>query len=106
GAVGFLRTSLFQQFADRYLPGDQQDGVVDEDTAREHARLMAGSYGNSRRSESSFFSILNLVGPVKVVANEDGTISLPLVSQIGGADKWREIAPFVWREVNGKNLLS
>lgn len=106
GAVGFLRTSLFQQFADRYLPGDGKDGVVDEDTARDHARLIAGSYGNSRRSESSFFSILNLVGPVKVVANEDGTISLPLVSQIGGADKWREIAPFVWREVNGKNLLS
>ena len=106
GAVGALRNSLFQQFADRYLPGDQQDGDVDEDTALEHARMIAGSYGNSRRSESNFFGILNLLGTVKVVANEDGTISLPLVAQLGGADRWREIEPFLWREVNGKNLLA
>jgi CubicO group peptidase (beta-lactamase class C family) len=106
GAVGFLRTALFQQFADRYLPGDAMDGEVDTDTAREHARMIAGSYGNSRRSESSFFSLLNLVGTVKVVANEDGTISVPLVAQLGGADSWREIAPFLWREAYGKNLLA
>ena len=106
GAVGYLRTSLFQQFADRYLPGDEKDGELDEATAIEHARMIAGSYGNSRRSESNFFSILNLVGTIKVIANEDGTISVPLVAQLGGADKWREIAPFVWREMNGKNLLS
>jgi CubicO group peptidase (beta-lactamase class C family) len=106
GAVGGLRTALFQQFADRYLPGDGQDGEVDKDTALEHARMIAGSYGNSRRSESNFFSILNLVGTVKVVANDDGTISVPLVAELGGADRWREIAPFLWREANGKNLLS
>jgi CubicO group peptidase (beta-lactamase class C family) len=33
GAVGYLRTSLFQQFADRYLPGDEKDGELDEDTS-------------------------------------------------------------------------
>ena len=106
GAVGALRTLLFQQFADRYLPGESMEGAVDEDTALAHARMIAGSYGNSRRSESSFFSILNLFGTVKVVSNEDGTISVPLVAQLGGADRWREVQPFVWREANGKDLLA
>ncbi|MGH8167129.1 MAG: serine hydrolase, partial [Woeseiaceae bacterium] len=107
GAVGGVRTSLFQQFADRYLPGETEDGVVAEESAAEHAQMIAGSYGNSRRSDSSFFSLLNLVGSVKVLANGDGTITVPLVAEIsGGNGKWREIAPFVWREENGKNLLA
>ena len=107
GAVGGVRTSLFQQFADRYLPGETEDGAVDEETAAEHAQMIAGAYGNSRRSDSSFFSLLNLVGSVKVIANDDGTITVPLVAEIsGGNGRWREIAPFVWREDNGKNLLA
>lgn len=111
GAVGGIRSSLFEQFADRYLPGENESesasGEVDAKTAAEHARMIAGRYGNSRRSESSFLSLLNLVGQVKVVPNEDGTISVSLLQNLAGAPfKWREIAPFVWREVDGEQLLS
>ena len=69
--------------------------------------MIAGVYDNSRRMESSFFSLLSLAGPIKVVANEDGTISVPMATNLAGVPvKWREVEPFVWRDVDGKNLLS
>jgi CubicO group peptidase (beta-lactamase class C family) len=107
GAAGKIRTALFEQFTDRYLPGPTLDGKVDEKTAAEHARLISGVYDNSRRMDSSFFKLLALAGPVKVFPNEDGTISASIATSLGGVPiKWREIEPFVWRDVNGESLLS
>jgi CubicO group peptidase (beta-lactamase class C family) len=107
GAVGPLREAFFRNFADRYFPGPAQEGKVDEATAKEHAAEIAGSYISSRRAESSFLSVLNLLQPAKVVVNEDGTISLPLMRDLNGEPtKWREIAPYVWRNVNGKTRLA
>jgi len=107
GAVGPLREAFYRSFADRYFPGPAQEGAVDEATAKEHAAAIAGSYISSRRAESNFLSILNLLQPLKVVVNEDGTISLPLLTDLNGEPtKWREVAPWVWREVNGKGRLA
>lgn len=107
GATSALRSTLFQEFADRYLPGPTLDGEVDEQTAAEHARMIAGSYGNSRRVESNFMSLINLTGTVKVIDNQDGTISVSMVTSAAGVPiKWREIEPFVWRQVGGEQLLA
>lgn len=107
GATNDIRSTLLEKFADRYLPGPTLDGRVDDKTAAEHARLIAGTYENSRRVDSSFFSLLGLAGPIKVIANEDHTISVPLATNLGGVPiKWREIEPFVWRDVDGERLLA
>ena len=107
GASGDIRNALFEQFADRYLPGPTLDGQVDPKTAAEHAAMMTGVYQNSRRIESSFFSLLNLAGPIKAYANEDGTLGISMATNLAGVPiKWREIEPFVWRDVDGENLLS
>jgi CubicO group peptidase (beta-lactamase class C family) len=107
GAVGPLREAFYRNFADRYFPGPATEGTVDEKTAKEHAAQIAGSYISSRRAESSFLSILNLLQPAKVVVNEDGTISVPLLTDLNGEPtKWREVAPYVWREVDGKGRLA
>jgi CubicO group peptidase (beta-lactamase class C family) len=107
GAAGAIRSALFEQFADRYLPGETADGRVDPKIAMDHASLLAGAYDNSRRSESSFLGLLNLVGQAKVTVNEDTTISLSLLTGLNGEPKrWREISPFVWREVDGKHWLA
>jgi CubicO group peptidase (beta-lactamase class C family) len=107
GAAGAIRSALFEQFADRYLPGETADGRMDPKTAMDHASLLAGAYDNSRRSESSFLNLLNLVGQAKVTVNEDTTISLSLLTGLNGEPKrWREISPFVWREVDGKHWLA
>ncbi len=107
GAVGPLREAFYRSFADRYFPGPATEGTVDEKTAKEHAAQIAGSYISSRRAESSFLSILNLLQPAKVVVNEDGTISLPVLTDLNGEPtKWREVAPYLWREVDGKARLA
>jgi CubicO group peptidase (beta-lactamase class C family) len=107
GAVGPLREAFYRSFADRYFPGAAVEGKVDEATAKAHAAEIAGSYISSRRAETSFLSVLNLLQPEKVVVNEDGTISTPVLKDLNGEPtKWREIAPYVWREVDGKGRLA
>ena len=107
GAAGQIRTALFELFVDRYLPGPVLDGKVDAETAAEHARMMVGIYDNSRRMQTSFFRLLNLAGPIKVAANADGTINVPMARNMAGVPvKWQEVEPFVWREVDGKDLLA
>lgn len=107
GAVGPLREAFYRNFADRYFPGPAPKGEVDKATAKEHAAAIAGSYIVSRRTETSFISILNLLQPAKVAVNEDGTISMAMLTDLNGEPtKWREIAPWVWREANGKARLA
>ncbi len=76
-----IRSTLFDQFADRYLPGATLDGKLDEKTTAEHAHMMTGIYENSRRMDSSFFSLLGLAGPIKVIANPDNTISVSMAPE-------------------------
>jgi CubicO group peptidase (beta-lactamase class C family) len=107
GAVGPLREAFFRSFADRYFPGPAPQGEVDEATAKEHAAQIAGSYISSRRAESSFLSLLNMLQPLKVLVNEDGTISVPLLTDLNGEPThWKEIAPWLWREKDGKSRLA
>lgn len=99
--------SLFTQFCDRYLPSPilTEDGV-DRESAIEHARLLAATrYENSRRSHSNFLSIASLFEQLEVQSTEDGSIVLGR-GFAGQPRKWREIAPFVWREVDGKTRLA
>ena len=107
GAAGAVRTALFEQFGDRYLPGPTPDGTVDAAAAAAHAATIAGRYESSRRVQSSFMSLLNLAGAVQVLANDDNTISVSLLRGLNGEVlKWREIAPHLWRQVGGKDLLA
>ncbi|HEX2081899.1 MAG TPA: serine hydrolase domain-containing protein [Xanthomonadaceae bacterium] len=107
GAAGVIRTALFEGFADRYLPGPDPEGKVDPETAKQHAQQIAGRYENSRRAQTSFISLAYLMGQVKVVANEDGTITVPMLTGINGEPKkFREIAPYVWRNVAGSDRIA
>jgi CubicO group peptidase (beta-lactamase class C family) len=107
GAPGKIRKAVFEQFTDRYLPGPTFDGEVDAQTAAEHARMMAGVYQVSRRAESSFLRLLSLISPVHVIANQDGTISVSMATNLAGKPiKWREVEPFVWRDVDGESFLA
>ena len=108
GATGQVRTALSRGFADRYLPGTPAEpaGVAEAD-ARAHAQQVAGTYTSSRRPDSNLLSLANLLGPVKVIANEDGTITVTLAMGPGGAPKkWREVAPYVWQDTASTDRLA
>ena len=107
GAAQEVRSQLFHEFADRYFPGPAADGKVDAKTAAEHAGMIAGRYSVSRRVDTSFVSLLYLAEQATVADNGDGTISVSSATSPSQVPlKWREIAPFVWREEHGKDLLS
>ncbi len=105
GAAGGLRGALFEDFADRYLPGAEKDGHVADTTAAKHAAMMTGSWVNSRRSESNFINAIGLASQLKVSADK-GQLVLPLTGLNGQPRHWVETAPFVWREVGGHERLA
>lgn len=107
GAAQEVRSRLLHEFADRYLPGPTADGKVDEKIATEHASMIAGRYSVSRRAESNFVSLLYLSLQATVADNGDGTISVSSATSPSGVPlRWREIAPFIWRQEHGKDLLA
>src|SRR6201996_9584813 len=75
GAVGGLRGALFEDFADRYFPAEENNGTVDAKTAAAHAALLTGRWVNSRGSQSSFISALGLVGQTKVGVDAKGRLA-------------------------------
>jgi CubicO group peptidase (beta-lactamase class C family) len=107
GSAGPLRNALFHEFADRYMPESRKDGEVDAETAKQHAKEMAGLYENSRRSETGFVTLANLASQLKVVATEKGSISVDAFTDAAGKPRqWREIAPYVWRDTSSSDRLA
>ena len=108
GAVGALRTAVFEDFADRYLPNiAAADGRVDAKTAAEHVRMMAGDWIASRRSDKSFLSaFMWLLGQDHVAPGPQGELVLPVKSAGGRPRQWVEIAPFVWRDIYGHDRVA
>lgn len=98
GASGAIRGALFNEFAERYLPGPDPAGEgVDAETAKLHAQQIAGLYENSRRAETSYVTFAYATGQLKVLPTEDGSILVPALTGLDGQPKkWREIAPYVW----------
>lgn len=108
GASNTLRSALFQDFSDRYFPTTlPPDSRVPEAEAKRHAQMMVGSWQNSRRSESNFFAVFNLLGQAKIAVDDKGEMVIPaLLGPNGRPREWVEIAPFVWRDKNGEDRVA
>ena len=107
GAAGTLRGALFQDFADRYFPGQPVDGRVDPKMSADHARMMAGLWQNSRREATTFIAALGLFGQTKVSVGPKGELIVPSLKGLNDRPRdWVEIAPFVWRDRNGHDRLA
>jgi CubicO group peptidase (beta-lactamase class C family)/uncharacterized Tic20 family protein len=107
GASNGLRIALFEQFADRYFPGPRDNRRVPAQVAAEHAQMMAGNWIASRRAESSFLSITQLLGQPSLSAGPEGQLVLPEGFGLTGrpAD-WVEVQPFVWHDRNSHQRLA
>jgi CubicO group peptidase (beta-lactamase class C family) len=107
GASYGLRVRLFHQFMDRYFPGPPEPDEPTLSTARDHARLVAGEYEMSRRPDGDFMRALYLAARIRIRALDDGTIETPALLNFeqGRPGRWREVAPFSWRSVDGPERL-
>ncbi len=103
---GNFRQALFEAFADRYFPAPRNDPAYDPKKAAAEAAQVAGTYTMARGGFSSFLAAMGLVQGIKFVVNEDGTVSIPLLTDAAGKPKrYRAIGPFLWREVGGHDRL-
>jgi len=100
------RTILFEKFLDRYFPYTPPAAQA-VSSAKEDAQLVAGSYVGSRRGETTFLKVLEVLGQPKVVFNADGTLTLTdlLKGANGEPKRYQEIAPLLYREMNGQDLI-
>lgn len=103
-----VRAELFEQFMDRYFPTLSVSEEPTAPTAVEHARLMAGEYTWARQQRGDYQELMGLFGrfalKTVITANTDGTIETPpylTFEKNGRTQTWREVGPFVWREVGG-----
>ncbi len=99
------RTSLWEAFLDRYYPFTPSAAPVLE-SAKQDAQTVSGRYMISRRSDTSFLSVVSLLGEATVAARDDGTIELTGLNEPDGIPKrWQEVAPMTFRDVNGQDTL-
>ena len=100
------RSALFDEFLNRYFPiASQSANPEPAGLSPEHARRIAGRYQSSRRVESSFISVFYLLQQTVITASPDGTIGVPTFPS-NESKPYREIAPFVWHEVEGPHRVA
>jgi CubicO group peptidase (beta-lactamase class C family) len=100
------RSALWYHFLDRYFPytPPKAEKLASADA---DAKNVAGRYLTTRRSESSFLKVGAVEENARVTPDENGTIKVePFKDFNGQIKKWQEIAPLVYRSVNGQNLLA
>lgn len=100
-----IRTAFFRAFLDRYFPAPKQNERPYAN-ARADGKLVSGRYSNSRQSTDNFASLATLLSQGVLTLNADNTITFSAFRDEQGVPKrWREIAPFVWRQIDGQSRI-
>ena len=103
---GGLRRQLLDGFADRYFPAPPEVPQPAPASARRDGALLAGRYASSRASASNFMAMLGLFSQVRIVQDRNGGLVTPDFRNLAGRPRhWREVAPFLWRDVDGRERL-
>ena len=67
----------------------------------------AGVYDGTRRGETTFLKILALLGQFSVSSDKEGVLQIEgMKNQSGELKRWREIAPLVYREIDGLERIA
>jgi CubicO group peptidase (beta-lactamase class C family) len=102
-----LRTALYEAFMDRYFPRQTPAQDAPPADPKVHAAAVAGPYEGSRRAEKSLFSFFYMFGQSAATANDDGTIQVGGLTGLDDQEKkFREVAPWLWREVGSEMRLA
>jgi CubicO group peptidase (beta-lactamase class C family) len=101
--VGGGRGEVCRTFENRYFPSaGHSKADVDSKTAKSDGGAASGFYNGTRRAETTFLRILALADQFKVSSDKDGVLRIEgMKNQSGELKRWREIAPFIYRETDG-----
>lgn len=102
------RTVLFDKFMERYFPVKPANEPT-LSTAAQDARRVAGLYKVSRRFETNLLAVTTLLGEAKIAVDpKDNTIYIAdAFKSLNGKPKhFREIAPLLFRAVDGKEKIA
>jgi len=101
--IGGGRGEVFRTFVNRYFPSAAQPKTdFDSNTAKSDAGAVSGLYDGTRRAETTFLKILALADQSKVSSDNEGILQIEgMKNQSGELKRWGEIAPLVYREIDG-----
>jgi CubicO group peptidase (beta-lactamase class C family) len=100
------RTALFEQFLDRYFPYQVPPGTAPASAAAD-AKEVSGVYMVSRRLQGNILEASGMLGELRVSGTPDGKITTDVFKDFSGRPKkYSEIAPLVYREVDGQDKLA
>jgi hypothetical protein len=99
------RGAVWEKFLDRYFPYQVPDATTPSTSAQDMQEV-SGSYINSRRAATNVLSFISAASISKITVNSDSTISWGDRDLAGQPKHYREIAPMVFREVNGQDRVA
>src|SRR4051812_39196136 len=102
------RPKSIPHFLNRYFPEPvTATPVIDPKSAAADGRAVSGVYSWSRRADSTLLKVAAVLGQASVTADQNGVLTIEGVqSPRGGLKQWREIAPMVYREVDGPDVIA
>jgi hypothetical protein len=96
---------IVQAFLDRYYPASST-GIQPITSQSKDADLVKGCYQSSLRSESTFRRFGALATQVNVAADPSGVLTIDrFKNSRGSLIRWQEVAPLIYREMNGEKLI-
>jgi len=101
--IGGGRGEVLRTFVNRYFPSSGQPKIdVDPNTAKSDGRAVNGLYDGTRRAETTFLKMIALAAQFSVNSDDEGILQIEgMKNQSGELKRWREIAPLVYREIDG-----
>jgi hypothetical protein len=106
--VGGGRAEVWRTLVNRYFPAASQPKAdFDPSAATSDGRAVSGFYAGTRRAETTFLKILALLDQAKVSSDNKGILQIQgMKNQSGELKQWREIAPLVYREIDGLDRIA
>src|SRR5260370_19682419 len=96
---------IVQAFLNRYYPASAATTQPIASQSKD-GDLVKGFYQISRRSDSTFLRTLALANQANVAADTNGVLTIDSFKDSRGTPiRWQEIAPLIYREINGEKLI-
>ena len=96
---------IVQAFVDRYFPAPiAETGPISSQS--KDGDLVQGCYQASTRSDSTFLRFVALAQQLNVTAEANGFLTTDLLKDSQGSSmRWQEVAPLIYREINGEQMI-